>query len=37
LLITGPFLDWGISMVPFITNVGTEIAEGNFTHHRIIV
>ena len=28
LLITGPFLDWGLSKVPFIINVGTRTAEG---------
>ncbi|KAM0709593.1 hypothetical protein Q7P35_003633 [Cladosporium inversicolor] len=27
LLITGPFLDWGLSKVPFIINVGTSTAE----------
>lgn len=29
LLITGPFLDWGLSKVPFIINVGSKTAEGN--------
>jgi hypothetical protein len=29
LLITGPFLDWGLSTVPFIINVGARTAEGN--------
>lgn len=29
LLITGPFLDWGLSKVPFIVNVGARTAEGN--------
>lgn len=28
LLITGPFLDWGLSVVPFIVNLGTRTAEG---------
>lgn len=28
LLITGPFLDWGLSKVPFIINVGSRTAEG---------
>ena len=28
LLITGPFLDWGLSKVPFIINVGARTAEG---------
>lgn len=28
LLITGPFLDWGLSVVPFIVNLGTKTAEG---------
>ena len=27
-LITGPFLDWGLSKVPFIINVGSRTAEG---------
>jgi hypothetical protein len=27
LLITGPFLDWGLSKVPFIINVGSRTAE----------
>ncbi|GAB7322364.1 hypothetical protein MBLNU13_g03325t1 [Cladosporium sp. NU13] len=29
LLITGPFIDWGLSKVPFIINVGASTAEGN--------
>ena len=28
LLITGPFLDWGLSIVPLILNMGTRTAEG---------
>lgn len=28
LLITGPFIDWGLSKVPFIINVGARTAEG---------
>jgi uncharacterized protein YbjT (DUF2867 family) len=36
LLITGPFLDWGLSTVPFIINVGARTAEGNVTHHRAL-
>ena len=28
LLITGPFLDWGLSKVPFIINIGARTAEG---------
>jgi ribosomal protein S18 len=27
-LITGPFIDWGLSKVPFIINVGARTAEG---------
>ena len=29
ILITGPFLDWGLSVVPFIINVGARSAEGS--------
>jgi len=32
LLITGPFLDWGLSVVPFIVNLGTKTAEGEHEH-----
>lgn len=28
IVITGPFLDWGLSVVPFILNVGAESTEG---------
>jgi len=28
ILITGPFLDWGLSVVPFIINVGSRSAQG---------
>ena len=27
-MITGPFLDWGLTVVPFIINVGTRSADG---------
>lgn len=35
LLITGPFLDWGLSTVPFIINIGNRTAEGTNTTHLI--
>jgi hypothetical protein len=37
LLITGPFLDWGLSKVPFIINVGARTAEGSDNHHLALV
>ena len=36
LLITGPFLDWGLSTVPFIINIGNRTAEGTNTTHSLI-
>ena len=33
ILITGPFLDWGLSVVPFIINVGTRSAGGKLLTH----
>lgn len=35
ILITGPFLDWGLSVVPFIVNIGTRSAEGESTSDPI--
>ena len=35
ILITGPFLDWGLSVVPFIVNVGARSAEGKRTSDPI--
>lgn len=37
ILITGPFLDWGLSVVPFIVNVGTEIPEGETTSSALVL
>lgn len=34
-LITGPFLDWGLAVVPFIINVGSRSAQGTY-HMRLI-
>ena len=32
IIITGPFLDWGLSVVPFIINVGSKSAQGTARH-----
>ena len=32
IIITGPFLDWGLSVVPFIINVGSKSAQGTIHH-----
>jgi len=34
-LATGPFLDWGLSVVPFIINVGNRTAEGTLSDSKL--
>lgn len=33
IVITGPFLDWGLSVVPFIINVGSQSADSELVIH----
>ena len=37
IMITGPFLDWGLSVVPFIINVGSRSAQGTPTRQPVRV